>query len=100
MRLFTILAAAAHVAILALALGGESAAQNAPDCTACAQECADNGQRCRADAEDRADECSETCFPLGFGARRDCLTACAEKRNSEVRSCDRQQQSCIGNCYI
>lgn len=62
MRLFTILAATAHVAILALALGGESAAQNAPDCTACAQECADNAQRCRAAAEDRADECSEPCF--------------------------------------
>lgn len=100
MRLFTILAATAHVAILALALGGESAAQNAPDCTACAQECADNAQRCRAAAEDRADECSEPCFRLGLLSRRECLTACAETRNSEVRSCDRQQQSCIGNCYI
>lgn len=99
MRLFTVLAATSLVAVLALTGGGESAAQNDPDCTACAQECAGNGQRCRAAAEDRTDECHETCFPLGLEDRRKCLAACAETRNSEVRSCDRQQQRCLSNCY-
>lgn len=100
MRLFIILAATVLAAVLALAVGGESAAQDAPDCTACAQECAGNAQECRAAAEDRTDECLETCYPLGLEDRRKCLTACAETRNSEVRVCDRQQEDCVSNCSI
>ena len=100
MRLFTILAATAHVAILALALGGESAAQNAPDCAACVQECSDTAQQCRDAVEDRADECAEPCYSMGTIRKYFCLTACADARNDSLASCDRTESSCIGNCYI
>lgn len=100
MRLFTILAATAHVAILALALGGESAAQNAPDCTACARECSDTAQQCREAVEDRADECAEPCYSMGLFRKYRCLTRCANARSDALASCDRTESSCIGNCYI
>ena len=100
MRLFTILVATAHVAILALALGGESAAQNAPDCTACVQECSDTAQQCRDAVEDRADECAEPCYLKNYVAKLFCLTSCANARDDALASCDRTESSCVGNCYI
>lgn len=100
MRLFTLLAATVHVAILALALGGESAAQNAPDCTACARECSDTAQQCRDAVEDRADECAEPCYPRARYFRLLCLLKCAGERNRGLESCDRRESGCISNCYI
>lgn len=101
MRLFLVLSAILHVAVLTLALAGDSNAQNSPDCTACTQECTETARQCREAAEDRADECAEPCYRMGWGRERNaCLTTCGEIRNSEADGCNRQQRSCISNCYI
>ena len=89
-----------HVVILALAVVGDSNAQNSPDCTACVLQCAEDAQSCRADAETRADECADACFDGSLWWKKSCLKACWNTRNSEVASCDRDESSCVTNCYI
>lgn len=83
-----------HVGVFCTALVGDANAQNSPDCTACAQECADIARDCRAAADARFEACSAGC------RNQDCLQGCRSVHQSELQPCDRQESSCISNCYI
>lgn len=84
----------AHVGAFGAVLIGEADAQDSPDCTACAQECADIARDCRAAADARFEECTGGCFTEG------CVRNCRSVHEAELAPCDRQQSSCISNCYI
>lgn len=99
-HLAILISVVAYFGVAALIAVADAQAQNSPDCTACAMECSDIAQQCRASAEADLDQCADRCFDGSFFGRESCLIACWDARNSAVASCDRQESSCISNCYI
>ena len=88
---------AVHLGVAALAIVADARAQNPPDCSACTMECTENARQCRRDVDERARYCAtQVCERL----EPDCLRRCRETHRHELGVCDRQESSCIGNCYI
>lgn len=102
MKPFAILIfAVAYTGVAALIAVADAQAQDSPDCTACAMECSESAQQCRAAAEAELDRCGDECFDTWKKwTIRGCVEDCWDARNSQVASCDRQESSCISNCYI
>lgn len=87
----------AHVGVVGLSVVGGTSAQNSPDCTACALECVQNAEQCRAEADERFVSCVRRVLCSG---RESCTRRCRATQRSEISTCDRREASCVGNCYI
>lgn len=107
-RRIILLSAMAPVAVVAVAVGGapsgapttQDAHGESADCRPCVEGCVEEAQQCRAEAEDRFDECLETCFAEpGTKAHGDCLEACGDTRRSEIEPCNGQKDRCLRACH-